>query len=248
MNGGFDQLGDGRGLNEIGKVQAEFWLHFSSYADATDQLDAFRKMTDYGVQRLFLQPMDQTDAERWCWARVNSLNGPQNVKSLPHKRMKVSANWQVTDSFWYGPGNGAVWGSGWKWGDGTKWGGTPLAASGTLTTTTITPSGNAFTYLQITIRPGAGQTCADPIVRRIVNGEVVDEVKFIGTLAATETLFINTSKREVRLNDVKVYDARFSAKDAAWMRLLPGANTIQIRFAGSGDAADVNLRYLDRWV
>lgn len=248
-HGGFDQLGDERSLSEIGKVNAELWLHYDSFEEATTLLDAYRQIADYGVQRLFMQPTDPTEAARWCWARVNNLNTPQNVRDVPHERMRVGVVFHVPDPFWHGAGNGAVWGGGWKWGDGTKWGGgTPVAASGLLTTSTITPNGNAFTYLNMSIRPDTGESCTDPIIRRVVNGDVIDEVRWYGTLTAGDVLSINSTKREVRLNTVKVYDDRFAARSRDWMLLRPGANTIQIIFTNTTDAADVNLRYLDRWV
>jgi hypothetical protein len=248
-DGGFDELGDGRGLSEIGKVTAEFWMLFASPAAATAQLDTFRRMADWGVQRLFVQPTDPSVNERWCWARINAITHSFATKDMPHKRLRLKAVWQVSDPFWYGAGSGAVWGGGQAWGGGTQWGGgTPTAASGLLTTVTLTNSGNAYTYLQAAVRPGAGQSANDVLLRRIVDGQAVDEVMYTGSLAAGDNLVIDSRRREVKLNDQAVYSTLFRTANAGWLRLMPGSNTIEIRFAQTSDAASVNLRFLERWV
>jgi hypothetical protein len=248
-NGGFDELGSGRGLSEIGSIRSEFWLFFNNRADATAKIDAIQRMADVGVQRLFMQPTDREQTERWAWARLDNINIPLNAKEQPHKRVRVQLVYQATDPFWYTAGNCAVWAGGAKWADGTKWsGGAPVVVSGTSTTLTLTNSGNAYTQAQIAIRPAAGQTCTDPIVRRIVNGEVVDEVFYLGTLNALDNLFIDSRKLAVRLNNASAYNNQFHAKTSDWIRLLPGANSIQIRFALPTDAASVCIRWLERYV
>jgi hypothetical protein len=246
-DGGFDGLGDGRGLNEIGTVRAEFWLHHA-YGAATTEVDAFRRMADVGVGRLYMQPTSANQSERWCWARVNSINHADAARDVPDRRMRMRVVWQASDPFWYGSGNSVVWGGGAKWGGATWGGGAAVIASGLSTTTTITNNGNAYTYLQAAVRPGVGLTANDVIIRRVRDGVIEDEVRWAGTLAAGDVLAVEARGRTVRVNGTGAYDARFSARGAEWLRLLPGANTIEIKFANSTDAADVQLRYLERWV
>jgi len=246
-DGGFDVLGDGRGLNEIGTVRAEFWLHHA-YETATTDVDAFRRMADVGVGRLYMQPTSANQSERWAWVRVNSINHADAAQAVPDRRMRMKIVWQASDPFWYGSGNSVVWGGGATWGGGAKWGGgAPVSASGVSTTTTLTNVGNAYTYLQATVRPDVGQSAGDVIIRRVRDGAVEDEVRYAGTVSAGSNLVIDSRRRDVRLNDVGVYGTQFSAS-AGWLRLLPGANTIEIKFSQASDAAAVNLRYLERWV
>lgn len=248
-DGGYDDLGDGRGLSEIGSLKTDFWLFFGSREDATAKIEAIKKIADAGVQRLFMQPMDHDMPERWCFARLNNMSIPQDAKNQPHKRAKVSMTFQVSDPFWYTQGNSAVWAGGARYGDGTRWSGnvtTPV--SGVNTTLTLTNNGNAYTYAQVAIRPTTGQSCSEPIVRRIVNGEVIDEVSYLGTLYALDNLFIDSRKASVRLNNVNAYTSVFNTKNSHFIRLMPGSNTIQIRFAQSADAANVCIRWLERYI
>lgn len=249
-HGGFDQLGDERGLSEVGSVQAAFWLEFNSEAEAAEMMDTIGLINDAGVQRLFMQHYG-TMPLRWCWARLNNQQQAQSVLNMPHKRQRVPLSFEISDPFWYTPGNGAVWGGGWLWSDGTLWGGDADATTnvtGLSTDLTFTNNGNAFTLPKITIRPPTGESVQDPIIRRIVAGEVVDEVKWLGKLEAEDSLVIIPDRHAVYLNSVAIYSSVFQAKNAHWMRLLPGANTLRVLFGDSGDEADVTVRYLERYV
>lgn len=247
-DGGFDELGDERGLQEIGNVSAEFWLHFTGKTDATNQRDAFLEMADFGVGRLYMQPTDAGDSERFVWARVNNINIPFNVQEVPHKRLRAQISFQCSDPGWLGAGNQTLWGGGSTWAGGAKWGGTPTAVSGLSTTLTWTNNGNTYIQPKIALHPDVGDTCTDPIIRRVVDGAVVDEVRYIGTLTNADQLVINCRKMSVRLNGVALYTNQFSFKSASWLKLLPGANSIQIKLASAGDAVDVMAQWYDKWV
>lgn len=247
-DGGFDDLGDGRSLSEIGSVRADFWLFAESAADARTQIEAIEKMADAGVQRLYMQPMDISKAQRWCWARVDNIAIPQNAIDQPHKRIRAQLTFQVSDPFWYSAGSFAVWGGGSKWGDGTRWsGGAVTSVNGLSTTLTVTNNGNAYTLAQMSLHPTSG-VMNQPIIRRIVNGRVVDEVSYMGMLTTSSYLFIDAQKLAVRLNDANAYGDQFHAKNAYWMRLLPGSNTIEVRMADATDSGNICLRWLERYV
>src|SRR5512145_1647628 len=98
-NGGYDDLGSERSLSEVGSVRADFWLFFNDEADATRKMDEIGKMADAGVQLLYKQPQDTSLQERYCWARLDNLDYQQAAKDQPHKRLKVSLIFQVSDPF-----------------------------------------------------------------------------------------------------------------------------------------------------
>lgn len=248
VDGGFDDLGDGRGLSEIGKVKSDFWLFFDNRADASAKTDSIKRIADAGVQRLFMQPIDRNMPERWCFARLNNINIPQAAKDQPHKRAQVSLTFQASDPFWYGQGNSAVWAGGARYGDGTRWSGNvATVVSGVNTILTLNNSGSAYTYVQVAIRPTLGQSCSDPILRRIVDGDIIDEVTYVGTLNALDNLSIDSRRASVRLNHVSAYTSQFHTKTLHFLRLMPGSNTIQIRFGQSTDTANVCIRWLERY-
>lgn len=247
-HGGFDELGQGRGLSEIGNVRADLWLHFSGAGEAKTKLDELRALADYGVQRLIMLP-DDGGTERWCMARLSSVQTPQDAHNVPHKRQKVQLTFQVSDPFWVTAGNGVVWGGGWKWGDGTKWGGgSTTTYTGASNAISLTNNGNAFTQPTLSVKVPAAKSVTDPTFRRIVNGAVIDEVRYIGTLAATDHLFIDCRRLKVWKNGVAVYGSNFVTKNSYWMRLLPGANTLLLLMTLATDQANVRIHYAERWV
>ena len=251
-HGGFDNLGDGRGLSEIGTIRVDFWLKYPSLALATSMLDDFHKMQAWGVGRLFMQPTDPTASERFCWVRWDNPSSQQDVHELPHEQMKVSATFSAPDPFWLSSSGITAWGAGssvtWGGGSSIKWGGGSVTTySGLTNTVTLTNNGNTFTQPTISIRPDTGQTCTNPIIRRIVNGTVVDEVSYNGTLGEGDHLFIDCRKAAVTLNGVVKYDL-FDFKHPAWLRLEPGDNSLQIRFAHSTDAAKFKFNFYHRYV
>jgi len=246
-NGGFDELGTGRGLSEIGSVQAEFWLHYDSYEDATDKLDAFRQMNDWGVQRLFMQPIDQAATERWCLARVNDISNGMNVQNMPHKRQRIKVTFQVADPFWYTYGNQALWDSTYQWESEITWDGTgftTVTGSGSLS---ITNNGNAFTLGRFVAQVTGAQTFHSLTVRRLVNSGVVDEMVLQMELVQNDVIEFNPRQQWVLVNGYDQF-ANFEFRHPDWLRLLPGVNTIQVILDESTAAVSTAVRYYERYV
>jgi hypothetical protein len=246
-NGGFDELGLGRGLSEIGNVQAEFWLHFEGDEDADDQIDAFRQMNDWGVQRLFMQPHDQNAAERWCLARINDISGGQNVRDMPRDRQRMKVTFQVADPFWYTDGNQNLWDSTYDWDSTITWDGTgftTVTGSGTLP---ITPVGNAFTLGRVVVQVTGAQTFHQITVRRLVNSGVADEMVLQMELVDNDVIEFDPRKQWVLVNGIDQF-SNFEFRHPDWLRLLPGANSIQVILDESTAVADVAVRYFERYV
>lgn len=250
-HGGFDQLGSGRSLSEIGTIRQQIHLVSETREGMQAKRDALKKMADWGAGVLYWQPTDTNQAERWTRARLNNITMSDQVHQHSDLHQPVTLTWQASDPFWYTKGNGIVWGQGAavKWGDGTsKWGGgsgTTVTGSGTIA---LTNNGNAFTLPTVSIRPAAGKSATDPIVRRMVNGTVVDEVRWIGTLNALDYLFIDAKRLGVWLNGARAYTQQFSARNASWLRLLPGSNSIKVLFVNATDEAVVRIGYPERYV
>jgi len=246
-DGGFDEFGLGVSPAEIGKVSVEFTLISDTREGMTALRDAVYKMRGFGRKQLFMQPSDNALPPRWCWGRVASI--PINEKVAKHTDLwqPVTVNFHVPDPMWYAQGTEAVlWGA-FNWGDGSVWGGTApaWAISGELTDQTVTPVGSAIIQPRIKISCGAGQTVTNPTIQRVVNGEVVDQVSYTGTLVASDVLEINCRAWLVKKNSVDAYTSAFSFLHPSWFRLYPGANTVRIRFANSTDAATIRMLYFE---
>lgn len=246
ISGGYDDYGTDAAPSEIGQVQAYFWLEAATVAAMTTALDEIGAMAAWGAGKLYMQPTDTDAAERWCRARVNAVDWSHNASDVPHRRVRVQVNFQAAYPRWYAEGNEVTrWGDGTGWGSGALWGGggTQINASGTLTETTITISGNAVTLPRITIAPGVGQSCENPTVQRLVSGNVEDEVSYTGTVDAGEVLEINAGALSVTLDGVDAYTSAFDYANPAWMRLYNGVNQMRVTFANAGDAAAVTVYY-----
>ena len=257
LSGGVNEYGTGPSPRAIGNVQAVFWLLADESLppdEQAKQIQALKSdvatMSSYGVKRLYKQPADATEAQRYCEASISSISYTETSAEQPHARLRVQVNWQVTNPRWYSQGTEApVWGDGSAWGSISSWGGTAPAysASGTSTDITITPEGNAETFPRIIIECGASQTAENIRIQRIVNGTVVDQVRYAGTLGNNDRLVINTRANSVTKNSVSHYTSDFTYNNAGWFRLLPGTNTIKVLMENAGDAASVEFRYYEAY-
>jgi hypothetical protein len=248
LDGGFDEYGSERAPREIGNVS----ITFTMIAPTADDMDArrrdIRETANWGTDKLF-RLVDFDTIEQWCYARVNSIQMAESVAGLDYLWQSVTINFQVADPAWYGQGTET-----WTWGDGTLWGSKPWGgdapvnnASGTETDFTINVSGNLVTYPRISLIPGIGNSCTNPVIQRIVDGVAVDEVSYSGTLTNTDSLQFNTRKRSFTLNGSSAFnDVDFI--NGRIFTLEPGNNTIRVQFDNAGDAATLRLYYFERYI
>lgn len=246
-NGGFDELGMGRGLGEIGNVQAEFWLHYNDYNDGMTKLDAIRQMADWGVQRLFMQPIDQAASPRWCLARVNDIPAGQNVRDMPAKRQRVKVTFQVADPFWYTDGNQALWDGTYNWNGAINWDGgglTTVTGSGSLT---VTNNGNAYTLGRFVAMVTGAQAFNQLIVRRTVNNGVIDQWVVNYPFVQNDVIEVDPRKQWVIINGYDRFSA-FEFRHPDWLRLLPGSNTITVTTDQASAQLSTVVRYYERYL
>jgi len=108
-------------------------------------------------------------------------------------------------------------------------------------------AGTALTLCNIRIACGAAQTALNPIIRRKVNGVVVDEVRYTGTIANNKSLVINTRAHRVLYDGASALSS-FDFDDASWFRLAAGDNSIEVIFGNGGSAATVTLAFYPAYV
>jgi len=99
-NGGFGSYRDEALSSEIGSVSYSFWLYYDSMAEGKSARESLMAMADWGLQRLWMQPMGG-GAGRWCWAVVNNITSNWNAQDMNHKRQRVTITFHVPDPFWY---------------------------------------------------------------------------------------------------------------------------------------------------
>lgn len=246
MDGGLDEDGTGRSPHEDGTILADFWLNFDNSSEEISLLEAFRQMGDWGKQLLYMQPTGQGDPERWCWARVNNISTPQNVRDVPHKRQRAKIVFQVSDPFWYGAGNQKLWDSTYNWNSAINWDDgsfSTITGSGSLT---VSPSGNASTLGRFVAKVTGAQSFSRLIVERLVNSVIVDQMVLQMGLAQNDVIEIDPRRQWVVVNGENRI-ANFDFLHPDWLRLWPGTNTVRIRLDDPAAAISAIVYYFDRY-
>jgi hypothetical protein len=223
LDGGYDPFSSGPNPRDPGMVQVNLLLRGASADDLQGALDTIYALQSQGEKLLTYQPQGSL-AARWCYAKLVNVEAPLDLSSAMLWQ-RVALSFAVRDPHWYGT-------------EVTE----NAAASGVLTTGTITHAGSGTALCKVTVACGIAQTMTNPTIRRIVSGVTVDEVKYTGVVDNSETLIIDPRTKAVTLEGTGVFDD-FTFIDPSWFRLLPGANTINIVATGAGSAATVTFAY-----
>jgi hypothetical protein len=246
VNGGFSNLGGGRGLSPIGTVRADVWLIFPTTTEAVDYINALDQMVDWGLQPLFRQPL--YGAEQLCFARITDIQRNQDVHNRPDVRQKVTVVFEVPDPFWYRTvsGAGILWDGGALWDDGSIWDATTGYLVSGSATWPFTNNGNYYTLPRLSLVNASGSSVGDIRVQRIVDGVAEDDCIYLANLATATYLDIDPARLRVRVGPVGT-DAldHFEAKSPDWLRLNPGSNSLKVTCSGT---LTLYLQYMERFI
>lgn len=250
MSGGMSTDGIYPAPTSVGRVSLSFVLVANDRADMEAARDAVNALYEVGLQKLVKQPTDAGDAERYCFAYVETISIDEDKSKHTDIFQRVKITFVVPSPFWesaayasYTLADGKDLNDGLTFANGSF----AVSASGLLTTTTLTNNGNAPAWCKVAVTCGVGQTCAMPTLQRLKNGAVADEVAYHGVLAAGDEWFVDGKRQFAHLNGVNVIGGLFSYKTIDFLRLAPGANTINIRFSNVGDAATARFWFNHTW-
>jgi hypothetical protein len=165
--------------------------------------------------------------DRWVWARLVSLESQRQVGHIRH--LPWRATWQVYDPVWHG---------------------TARVITATLDASPKSVScsngGNRIVRDVVVTVTAAGSAITQVRVR-VAN---VSDVRWNGNLAVGQTLTINCRNMTVRIGSVDSYtgwEYLSGHRISEWLRLAPGANTVQIYRTGGSAASAVQIVYDDGW-
>lgn len=251
LSGGFDEYGIAPAPTEIGNVSVTFWLFADTNAEMQTHKENLGRMRSFGKRRLFKQPVDPLQDERYCEARINSIEINEAAGERPHNRLRVTVNFQVDNPFWLTQGTEAPsYNDGSIYGSGITYGGTPVVESlvGSDNSFTLSPAGNEITYPRFVIEVPATKSASNIRIQRIVNSNVVDQVRYSGTLNAGDMLEINCRSLSVWLNGTNAYSNDFEFSTSAWFRLIGGLdNSIRVLMDNPTDEIDLKIRYYEAY-
>lgn len=206
----------------------------------------------YGVRgRLYRQRGDES--EQWMHARCVSVNAQISPEDEALFVLSAEITFETFESTWRGePAGGWYFDDGFYLDDGLFLdAGTPqsLSSSPTVFTETVGAASDAGRAVvrSMSISISAGDAAMSSITLARTDGETLT---FNGTIAAGESLLINTGVMRVTNNGVDAYDDLVftpTADMGAWFTLLPGDNEITVTFTGGGSGAEIELTYFEAW-
>lgn len=229
MDGGFDEYGSDPAAREAATIRARFVLVADTPEDMADARDAVMAMARYGRDVLTIET--SSGDERWTYARVTDITMPTTHDSVSDKLTEVMVDFQVALPFWYADSADSP---------------QTESCSGSATSFTITNAGNATAVPVITIDPSTNLV-SGVTVQRIVSAVVVDQVDYDAALLSSDTLVIDCRSLTVKKNGSDAYSTSFTADHPAWMRLLPGSNSLKV-ILGGGESASVTVAWDGTWI
>jgi hypothetical protein len=243
MSGAFDAYGQGVPPTKVGNIRQELTLLSEAGRSFMDTYrDELRAMVSWGKQRLYFRPENYpSQADRMCYAKVIKVDMPLN-KEAHNLTQKATVEWEATDPRWcVALSGGGLWGVG-AWGT-ALWGVAPTILSATAdgNETTITYNGTVATPVLIEIVTDGSSSVSAPIIQRVIDGVLVDEVRYNAAISTSKQLLIDAHRHEARLQLVKFNDGTLVAKRARWFILEPGNNLI--RFHCDAIAGTVSVRF-----
>lgn len=252
LSGAFDEQGTDIAPTEEGNIQYTFWLLARDAKHMQQQKEAIGRIKTFGKRRLYKQPEDETLPERYCEARVNSISFNERAGDRPDKQLRVTINFQVPDNpRWLTIGTEAPsYNDGSIYGSGVTYGGSPITQNliGLDNTFSVTPAGNDIMYPRFTIVVPATKSATNIRIQREVDGVVVDQIRYAGTLVAADQLEINCRSYSVWLNGADGYSSTFTFATSAWFRLIGGlTNNFRVLMDNPTDEIDLEIRYYEAY-
>jgi hypothetical protein len=254
MDGVYRELGANSSPHEGGNIQVTGKLRSATRAGMTALRRDLDRIQGFGLTKLYRQESNPTEPQLYTYAEAQVRMG-LDYQAHGDLFQSFTLNFSCPDPYWYKEGNpsggfdqlGLNFFMGISKLGGETGGGFSIAASGELSEATATNNGNAPTVGRISIRCSPSESCQNPIVQRLVNGQVYDYVSYTGVLGNGDELVIDARGHSVILNGDNAYSTAFDFKHPRFLRIEPSANLIQVLFANATDAARVTLTFEDAY-
>ncbi len=101
FDGGIDEFGTGYAPRASGQVTVDFWLLATNEDEMTALRDAVSQLPFWGVRELLITPYNETEPDRWCYARCVNVSMPEDAGTMTQLSQPVSLNFEVANPLWY---------------------------------------------------------------------------------------------------------------------------------------------------
>lgn len=246
-DGGLDEYGSGRAPGAVGSIQFGIVLESATREGMQVLRDGLATIREWGVGQLYFQPTDSLLSPRWCICRAKNADVKEKRHMHTDLFQPVPMAFEASEPFWMTAGNQNLWDSTYNWNSAINWDGTGLTTitgSGSLI---VTNNGNAFTTGRFVAKVTGAQAFNQLIVRRTVNGGVIDQWVINYPFVQNDVIEVDPRKQWVLVNGHDRFSA-FEFRHPDWLRLLPGANTITVTTEQASAALDTVIRYYERYV
>ncbi len=242
VDGGYDEDGLGRSNAGNGIVQFSVYLVSSTRAGMQALRDSLHKISTWGSGILY----DTTGAgERWAYGRITNISMSEKRHENTDLFQRVQLTFLCNPPFWHTAGNTTIWDAGANWDGGANWDKTGSnSISAALTSIPITNNGSAHTLPTLAAEYNSG-TVGFIEFRRVVAGEIVDRVRYEGTLTSGQWLEIDCAAQRVTIqpNGTNVFN-QFTYEHPDWFRLEPGSNDV---YGNSDGGLLAYITYMERY-
>jgi hypothetical protein len=229
LSGALDLYGEGAGAHAAGRIDVSLWLKADTPAAMLALRDGLKALIDTGTQTLVVEAAP--GVQRSTRARLLTVELPESYTQRPDVTHQAALTFAAETPRWFSvtapSGSGVL-----------------QVCSGAQTDLTRTANGSATTCPMITVNATDGVNTIT--IQRRVGVSAADQVAYNAAIPNGATLIIDPRSATVTLNGADAYTAAFSAQHPAWMRLLPGANTIRVML-NAGASASIALTWLDCW-
>lgn len=187
----------------------------------------------------------------WCYARLMEVSATRDYQlARYHTLQDVELRFVTQEAFWHGDETGGFFDDGGVFDDG-----------GYFDTGTIENLDTSPETFNLVVGSDAGQApirsmtitvYADdaPITTITISRTNGESLTFSGTIAADESLIIDTGIMQVLNGGEDAYDDLVLAPDAdmaSWFTLEPGTNAITVTYTGGGTDAVIEFNYYEAW-
>lgn len=190
-------------------------------------------------------------ASQWIYARLVELSASRDFQFSKFRRFQdLELRFVTQEAFWHGDATGSFLDNGGLLDDGDYF---DTGTSADLDTSPETFDVTVGTETGLaTIRAMTITVYADdaPITALIITRTDGETLTFEGTIAADESLIIDTGTMQVMNGGADAYDDLVfdpTADLASWFTLEPGTNEITVAFTGGGTDAKISFVFQEAW-